>query len=84
MATVGFAVARFTLPVSGLDSRDMFKDLAHIWVGCLLGAAVFAPSYNQDRSDYPNDAGDRKILLWILFCGLTLAEVVAFLFRGQT
>ncbi len=33
-----FAVLRFTLPVQGLDFRDTFKDLAHIFVGWLFGA----------------------------------------------
>lgn len=35
---VAFAVLRLTLPVRGLDARDVFKDLAHVWVGFLIGA----------------------------------------------
>lgn len=36
--SIVFVVLRFTLPVHGLDSKDIFKDLAHIFVGWLLGA----------------------------------------------
>ncbi len=35
-----FAVLRFALPSAGLNSNDIFKDLAHIFVGTLLGAAL--------------------------------------------
>lgn len=36
-----FGVARFIVPVSGRVNRaDIFKDLAHIWVGLLIGVAI--------------------------------------------
>lgn len=38
--SLGFSIARFLVPVRGLDFRDTFKDMAHIWVGILLGIAI--------------------------------------------
>lgn len=39
--SVAFGVARFVVPVTGrVNKADIFKDLAHIWVGLLLGVAI--------------------------------------------
>jgi hypothetical protein len=42
LVCIAFAGLRFTLPVRGLDLRDTFKDLAHVFVGGLFGAAIYA------------------------------------------
>ncbi len=66
-----FAVARFLVPVEGLSQADIFKDLAHLWVGFLFGAAWFKKS----------DDDEEKILYWILPVTLTVIEVIAFFVR---
>ncbi len=36
-----FGYLRFVVPVSGkVNPSDIFKDMAHIWVGILIGAAL--------------------------------------------
>ncbi len=41
---IGFL--RFTLPVEGkVNKKDIFKDLAHIWVGFLIGMGVGTQSW---------------------------------------
>ena len=41
-----FGVLRFVVPVSGkINRNDIYKDLAHIWVGILIGAAVYEPGF---------------------------------------
>lgn len=38
---VGFGIARFIVPVEGkISHEDIFKDLAHIFVGILFGVAI--------------------------------------------
>lgn len=44
LVTVLFGVLRFVVPVEGkINKQDIFKDLAHIWVGLLIGVAFFKP-----------------------------------------
>lgn len=62
---VVFAVLRFTLPVHELNFADTFKDLAHLFVGGVFGAAI---------------ATKRKDL-WAVAGALTIAEVAAFFVR---
>lgn len=67
--TLGFAVSRFLVPVSGtVEKKDIYKDLAHVFVGGLFGAAIYA------WSDWS---------LWFLAIGLTVVELVAFFVRRQ-
>lgn len=40
LVVLGFAVARIALPSHGLHPEDTFKDLAHLFVGGLFGAAI--------------------------------------------
>lgn len=40
LITIIFGILRFILPVSGeINKKDIFKDMAHIWVGILFGLA---------------------------------------------
>lgn len=69
LAAAIFGILRFTLPVEGrIEHADIFKDLAHVFVGGLFGAAI---AKNNDRC------------LWIVAVGLTVLEVVAFIVRKQ-
>lgn len=54
-------VLRFTLPVSGLKQEDLFKDLAHVFVGILFGIAIVSKTRES----------------WAMAVGLTILEVVA-------
>lgn len=39
--SIAFGIARFIVPVSGkVNKADVYKDMAHIWVGVLIGIAV--------------------------------------------
>lgn len=61
--TVAFSILRFLIPDSGqVASEDVFKDLAHIWVGFLVGMA------------YCN----REICWRILPAAIIIVEIVAF------
>lgn len=65
---VTFGVLRFVVPVEGkIDHADVFKDLAHLFVGGCFGAAIYA------RSEWR---------LWAIAVGLTVLEVVAFFVRA--
>ena len=78
-------VGRFFVPVSGLDSADIYKDIAHIWVGILVGAAWYAPWEVIDPEEIGRvnkSVGDDKILLFVLALGLTLVEVIAVIVRS--
>lgn len=66
-ACVAFAGERFRMTPSGLNFSDTFKDIAHVFVGALLGAAVFATCVCHWS----------KRPLWWMFALLTLAEVIA-------
>lgn len=62
-----FGVLRFIVPVEGaIAKEDVFKDLAHIFVGFAFGYAAYA----KDRWE-----------LWAIPSVLTIAEVVAFMTR---
>lgn len=66
--SVVFGVARFIVPVEGkIIKGDIYKDMAHLWVGGLIGAAIAS----QDKAI----AG--------LAIALTMLEVVAFLIRRK-
>jgi hypothetical protein len=65
LLTVIFGVARFFVPVRGIDTRDFYKDFAHIFVGILCGAWLV--TY------------DVRVLG--LFLAITAVEVVAFFVR---
>jgi hypothetical protein len=61
-----FGFLRFVLPVSGhLNQGDVFKDLAHVFVGLVIGLAL----------------ATRNRWLWGIAVGLTVLEVVAFVAR---
>jgi hypothetical protein len=69
ITTVVFAILRFVLPSSGeIHSDDIFKDLAHLWVGFLLASALFR-----------GGSLESKILDWWMFWGICGVEIVAFL-----
>jgi len=69
LIAVGFGVARFRVPLRGLDFRDTFKDLAHLFVGGVFGAAfAFWSAWEW----------------WAIAVGLTLVEVVAAVVRRPT
>lgn len=56
-------VMRFSLPSHGIEQQDIFKDVSHLFVGGLFGAAICAKT---------------KWELWAMALGLTLLEMVAF------
>lgn len=64
ITTIGFATTRVFTPAQGLDltGPTIFKDIAHVFVGGLFGAAIYAK---------------RDWLLWSLAVGLTAVEVAA-------
>ena len=66
--TIVFGVLRFTLPVTGeINKKDIFKDLAHVFVGTIIGLAIGAQSW---------DYGTLAILITVL-------EIVAFITRKK-
>jgi hypothetical protein len=69
IAAAVFGVLRFVLPVEGrIEQADIFKDLAHVFVGFAFGYAGYA----RNRKE-----------LWSIAIGLTILEVVAFVVRKQ-
>lgn len=38
LVTVGISIARFFLPSNGFQKEDIFKDIAHLYVGGMYGA----------------------------------------------
>lgn len=66
MIAVVFGILRFRLPVNGLQPKDTFKDLAHVFVGGVFGAALAFWSFWD---------------WWAIAIGLTLAEIVAAVVR---
>lgn len=65
-----FGVLRFILPVSGkVEKKDIFKSLAHVFVGGLFGAA-----FTADRFWDPYGT---------MAVGLTILEVIAFFARRK-
>jgi hypothetical protein len=80
---VVIVLLRFTLPTRGLDSHDIFKDAAHLFVGGLMGAALHA-TYGCKVYSYklPEELKESAIFFWVLSVVLTAMEVAAFLIRG--
>ncbi len=85
-----FVIARFVVPVEGrIDHADIFKDLAHVFVGGLFGAAIITTKRNYEM--IPQTLGTFRIIpaalaeirLWALAVGLTSLEVIAFLIRQK-
>lgn len=79
--TAAFAILRFVLPVSGsVNHADIFKDLAHVWVGILFGVGlsrIMATERGEDlRARHVNEGF--FLILGILLTGV---EVVAFAAR---
>lgn len=69
MIAAVFGVLRFIVPVEGaIAKEDVFKDLAHIFVGFAFGYAAYAKTRWE---------------LWAIPVILTIAEVVAFVVRKQ-
>ena len=63
-----FGVLRFVLPVKGeIVKGDIYKDLAHVFVGVLIGYALFS----EDGSG------------WLMPVGMTILEIVAFVVRKK-
>lgn len=68
LVSLVFAGLRFILPSQGLNRKAVFKDLAHLWVGGLFGAA----------------AASGEGWLWRAALFLTFVEVVAFFIKKPT
>lgn len=65
---IAFAVSRFAfLPAKGTLGLAIYKDLAHVFVGFLFGAAAFTGSG----------------CLWGMAGGLTAVEIAAFVVRRE-
>lgn len=74
----GFGIARLTMPVvSEVHREDIFKDMAHLFVGGLFGAAVFATGLR--RRFNVSTVSTAKKRFWYLAIGMTVLEVVAFI-----
>lgn len=72
LVSLAFGIARFIVPVEGkINKKDIFKDMAHLWVGFLFGAAAF--SIHASVWEAP--------AWWALPIGLTVLEVAAFFIR---
>lgn len=88
-ATLAFGVLRFIVPVSGaVNPDDVFKDLAHVWVGILFGiaGAKSDSAYKTVPKDYLlwekaalSFAG--AFWWWMLAVGITVVEIIAFFVR---
>ena len=77
---LGFAVARFALPSHDLHGDDVFKDLAHVFVGGLFGGAIVATLRGCPvQDDKPHIC--LEALLWVLAISLTVLEVLAAVFK---
>ncbi len=80
--TLAFAIARFIVPVHGLDHSDIFKDFAHIWVGILVGGAGMAWWFEKKATGaevYGTPHTSTK--MGFLAVTITVVEVVAFFVR---
>lgn len=76
--TIVFSVARFFVPITGqINHADLFKDLAHLFVGLLFGYAL-ATTINKPRF-YCERLSAKPY--WFLAISLTILEVIAFLVR---
>lgn len=81
LITLAFAVLRFIVPVTGgVNQADVFKDLAHIWVGGLFGMAIIQTKFDRIPND-SYEAYPSSVILWCFAIGITIVEVVAFFVR---
>ena len=55
-----FAVMRALIPAHGVSREDVFKDMAHIWIGILIGAWFTLRSYK------PLDGHLRRLYGWLI------------------
>ena len=81
-----FGVLHFVLSdTGGINAVDIYKDLAHVFVGGLFGAGTLglATDYRLCRDHGVNDDRLFKMtaLCLLLAVGLTMLEVVAFFVR---
>lgn len=75
---VCFGVARLVMPtVSEIHREDIFKDMAHLFVGWLFGAAMLAVGYRRSNP-WDSDFSQDSKLYWFLALAMTVLEVVAF------
>jgi nucleoside recognition membrane protein YjiH len=75
-------IARFVLPVEGRISHDdIFKDIAHLFVGGVFGAAILATHHACDIITPLWLAMLKTWRLWTIAWGLTVLEVIAFIAR---
>lgn len=91
--TIAFGIARFIVPVTGaINKADIFKDMAHIFVGGLFGAAIalivafkllrtLGEAISPSLQAVKQQIQDCCIAVWMLAIGLTILEVVAFFMR---
>lgn len=80
--TAVFGILRFTLPVEGrINKKDIYKDLAHIWIGLLFGMALAT----TDVVQYVDGSWglDSNWWIWAMAIGITVLEVVAFVVRKK-
>jgi hypothetical protein len=78
LACIIFGYMRLTMNVvSEIHHEDIFKDLAHLFVGGLFGAAILATEYKVSCPMEPSFRADTKDY-WLLAVGMTILEVVAF------
>jgi len=93
VGTISFVILRFIVPISGvINKADIFKDVAHCFVGGLFGAAILATTLrkciNESWAVYTlpssvlglqDKVNKYCFVLWVLAISLTTLEVVAFL-----
>ena len=79
LGTISFGAGRILLPSHGLHGADVFKDLAHVFVGVLFGAAIVATIRCPVQHGRPHVCPE--IWLWCLALGLTAVEVFAAIFK---
>ena len=81
IVAISFGIVRFMVPVHGLNDADIFKDLAHIFVGGLFGAAIKGTARNRQDGFPLIAAFAAEWRLWAMAWGLTGLEVAAFFIR---
>ncbi len=85
--SLGFGIARFIVPFEGaINPADVYKDMAHLFVGFLFGYAV-ARTQTKHNDYTPIDEAlsydGQTLMVWTLAAGLTILEVVAFVARSK-
>ena len=95
VVTVIFAVLRMVLPSSGhVNHDDIFKDLAHLYVGGMFGAAIawtyvavvpsrirqFSPTYSEAIAvvDFRERAATYAVVFWVIAIVLCVVEGAVF------